>query len=313
MAMLLVSAGPSLGNSGDPPETRLDSGVIFTDTLTNDDGTVQGADTGDLGESDAIYDAWGPASSVDPTTEGLNASRYDKDVARCIATIGDPDAGSLDVEVANAYPGYVCTFAATFTNGTTVPVQVQPAVITADTGLTVTDISNPPIPAVLDSGATATAVLAARVEQIAPENSTLVFQVIIVVTGEDERPPCTPLTTADIPAGAVLINASGLCTYFFDGNPGDCGPGWTTANPYAWHFVANQTRNKGIGNVTAVFVAAGQLGPVRPTKVNNNNQQFYLYTPTADTLRGAFIDIAAGNLVLSHTCNDPISGGHTSP
>ncbi len=123
--------------------------------------------------------------------------------------------------------------------------------------------------------------------------------------------PASSFTTA--PPGAVLINASGLCTYFFDGNPGDCGPGWTAENPYAWHFVANQTGGLENGNVTALFVAAGEIGPAGPTTASTNNQQFYLYTPTADTLRGAFIDIAAGNLVLSHTCNDPISSGHTFP
>lgn len=178
-----------------------------------------------------------------------------------------------------------------------------------------TNISDPPIPAVLEPGASATAVFAARVEQIAPQTSLLGFQVIIIVTGEDERPPCTPLTIGDIPPGAVLSNDSGLCTYFFDGNPGDCGPDWTAENPYAWHFVASQTRSKSIGSLTALFVTRGQLGPVEPTQVNNNNnnQHFYLYTPTPDTLRGAFIDIAAGNLVLSHTCNDPVNGGHVSP
>lgn len=199
-ALIAVLAGavPSLGNPTDPPEPRPDSGVVFAGAYANDDGVVQGGDSGDVGESDAVYDAWGADSSVDPAGEGLASPRHDNDVARCTADVRDGDPGIVDVAVLNAYTGYVCTLAATFTNGTTVPVQVAPAIVSSDPGLTVSDISDPPIPASLESGASATAVLAARVEQLAAENSILSFRVIIVVTGEDEQPPGEALTAAHL-------------------------------------------------------------------------------------------------------------------
>ncbi len=128
---------------------------------------------------------WGFSSSVDPASEGLTAARINKDVARCTATVGDPDSGILNVEVANAYPGYVCSIAATFTNGTTVAVLVEPAVISSDIGLIVTEITDSPIPSSIEPDESATAVFAVRVEQTAPEGTVMSLTISIAMVGED--------------------------------------------------------------------------------------------------------------------------------
>jgi hypothetical protein len=101
-SLLLLIATPTFGNPSEPPEPRADSGVDFTGAHSSDDGIVQRADTADVGETGPVYGAWGAASSVDPATEGLDAFRHDKDIARCTAAVGNPEAGFLDVEVANA-------------------------------------------------------------------------------------------------------------------------------------------------------------------------------------------------------------------
>ncbi len=304
----LVPAAPV--GATEPPGPPPLAGVGFTDAWTNDDGSVDGADTADIGDVNGLFDAHGPDSSDDPSAEGLDPPRYDKDVARCSAGVRDGDAGFVDVLVDPAYPGYVCTFVVTFENGTGVPATVAPAAIVYDAGLTVTELTAPP--GIVGPGETASGAYAVRIEQRAPQGATLAFSIVLGFTGDDPA-ECVPLT--EIPDGAVPINASGLCTYFFDGNPGDCGPEWNEDNPYAWHFVANKTRNLGEGRLTAVFLS-GLTIEEGPSQVNRNNQQFYLYTPTADTLVGAYVQFPTGDpsrakLVLSHTCNEPIGGGHT--
>ncbi len=317
MAAALAAVVPAAPvEATEPPGPPPLAGVEFTDAWTNDDGSVDGVDTGDIGNVNGLFDAHGTRSSDDPAAEGTDPPRYDKDVARCTAAARAADAGFVDVALDNGYPGYVCTFVVTFTNLTGVPGSVAPAVIIFDEGLTVTDLTSPPIPSILGPGASATGTYAVRIEQSAPEDAVLELSIMLAITGEDPE-ECEPLDPGDIPDGAVLVNNSGLCTFFFDGNPGDCGPGWTEARPFAWHFVANKSRGLGTGELTAEFVTAGTVGPVDPTAVHRNNQHFFVYTASADTVQGSYVQFSGGaatrvGLVLSHTCNDPTTGGHSS-
>jgi hypothetical protein len=311
-----VPIGPA--GATEPPGPPPLAGIDFIDAWSNDDGGVDGGDGGDIGDVNPVFDNHGTASSDDPAAAGLDPVRVGKDVARCTAAVRSGDAGFVDVVVDTAYPGYVCTFRVTFENGTGVPATVAPTVILYDDGLTVTDVTAPPLPDLLGPGETASAVYSARIEQAAPQDATLAFSIVVAFTGDDDQ-QCVPLDPADIPDGAVLVNNSGLCTYFYDGKPGDCGPGWTEEDPFAWHFVANGTRNLGDGSLAAVFLSGLTVTGESPVKVNRNNQHFYVYTPTADTLVGAYVVFAGAdparldrvNLVLSHTCNDPVAGGHT--
>ncbi len=289
------------------------AGVGFIDAWTNDGGSVDDADTNDVGDVNETFDAWGTDSSDDPSAEGLDLPRYDKDVALCSATVRGADPSYVDVTVVNGYPGYVCTFAVTFENGTAVPASVVPAVIAFDPGLDVSQITPLALPSLLGPGDQATGLFAVRIEESAPQDSTLTFSITLVISGEDAG--CQPLTEADIPPGAildgaVLVNDSGLCTFFFHAKPGPCGPGWNADNPFAWHFVVNKTGGATGGTLTAVFLSAPDIVDIDPDQITRNTLQFYVYTPTADTLVGAYVVLLDGDptraqLVLSHTCNDP--------
>ncbi len=286
------------------------AGVSFIDAWTNDDGSVDDADTNDVGDVNETFDAHGEASSDDPSAEGLDPRRYDKDVALCTATVRSADPSYVDVTVVNGYPGYVCTFAVTFENGTAVPAGVVPAVIVNDPGLDVSQITAPALPSLLGPGDQATGLFAVRIEESAPQDSTLTFSITLVISGEDAG--CEPLTEADIPPGVILVNDSGLCTYFVDAKPGPCGPGDPDrVNRFAWHFVVNKTGGATGGTLTAVFLSAPDIVNSSPDQITRNTLQFYVYTPTADTLVGAYVVLVRGDgdatraqLVLSHTCND---------
>ncbi len=321
VAALVWSVVP-LGPAGASSNYELLSlaGVGFIDAWTNDDGSVDDADTNDVGDVNETFDAHGEASSDDPSAEGLNPPRYDKDVALCTATVRSADPSYVDVTVVSGYPGYVCTFAVTFENGTGVPAGVVPAVIVSDPGLDVSQITTPALPSLLGPGDQATGLFAVRIEESAPQDSTLTFSITLVISGEDAG--CEPLTEADIPeeailAGAILVNDSGLCTFFSHAKPGPCGPGWNADNPFAWHFVVNKTGGASGGTLTAVFLSEGKIMDELPDQITRNTLQFYVYTLTADTLVGAYVVLVDGDptraqLVLSHTCNDPDNGGHTS-
>ncbi len=174
------------------------AGVSFTDAWSNDDGVVNDAvsDTGDVGDVNVIFDAHGTDSSDDPSAEGLNPPKYDKDVALCSATVRDVDPTYIDVTVVDGYPGYVCTFAVTFSNDSGVLVDVAPAVILFDPGLTVNEITDPPLPVTLAPRETATGVFFVRVEEEAPQNDTLAFSITLVFSGEDAG--CQSLTDDQI-------------------------------------------------------------------------------------------------------------------
>lgn len=278
------------------------AGINIVDVWTNDDGHVNGPDVGDDGGPITSFDAWGPLSSADPHGPGIATVRLDKDVARCTGTIGEA-SGVLHVDA--AYPGYVCTAAFRVRNETAVPADLSPPTIAYDEGLTVGQLIG--LPSVLGPGEEATAAFWVEVEQWAPLNGALRFTITIGASGRT----CAHLSDDDIPTRAILINASGQCTYFFDAKPGPCGPGWTAEEPYAWHFVVNKTGGETSGETTALFASTGWLVTDSPTAIHRNNLHFYLYTQTPDTLVGAYLEgISGAKLVLSHTCNDPVRGGH---
>ena len=127
MAMAMVVAVASLGvgygiwNQTISVEAIIVNNGTFDptwiDTFTNDDGTIDDAakDPGDNGGGTNFDGIWGAASSNDPSAAGPNAPRYDKDVARCLAsspidTTGDGEKDSFRVMIENGYPSYTCTF-----------------------------------------------------------------------------------------------------------------------------------------------------------------------------------------------------------
>lgn len=299
MALLAVAV---LGTPVATATPTVATEVQLVAAWTNDDGVIDTSDTGDDGGPITSYDAWGVLSSANPSDSGMDADRVDKDTARCAATITG-DGASAVVEIDTAYPGYVCTVGLLLHSDG--PVELSTPTISAADGLT---IGTAGIPDVLGAGHDSEALVWVRVEQSAQQNDTLGFTITIDAAAHT----CDPLTEEDIPPGAVLINASGLCTYFFDAKPGPCGPGWTEENPYTWHFVTNHTGGASVATLTALFESAGRLTSDIPTVIHRNNMHFYLYTATPDTLVGAYLEgIPGSNLVLAHTCNNP-KGGHIS-
>lgn len=298
---LILAAGPA--RASEPPA----GGFMAVDAWTNDDGAIDPGDPGDGGSSGPVFDAWGAGSSPDPTEPGWNPDRTSKDVARCIAAAGP--GSSTTVTVDTGYPGYVCTFAVLYLNTTGSPVTVELGSVLHDPGLAV-DALVEPIRTV-PPGETARFDAAVTVDQGAPMGEALSFQIVLTVAGEG----CVPLTPEDIPEGAVLVNDSGLCAYFYDAEPGACGPGWSEGAPFAWHLVVTRTGGATGGTLTGVFTDAGDVTTDTPSKVNRSVLHYYLYTPTDDTMVGAYVELDGGRprrpkLVVSNTCNDPDGFGH---
>jgi hypothetical protein len=194
VAALLVGAVPAARSSDDPGPLVA---VVFTSASTNDDGS--GGD-GDDGGPPAGYDAWGGASSADPSGPGPGASRLNADVAICIAAVAAGDPGVVDVVVDNAYSGYVCTMDAVVYNGSPLPVTVAPAVIDADPGLVVQG-GVPPPPVSLAPGAQANAVFTIGVASAAPQGGAL-LQASIAITISEEESGNILVDKVSVPAGS---------------------------------------------------------------------------------------------------------------
>ena len=104
--------------------------AVFSQAFTDDDDVVDdvnkdpGAtgDCPDLGGVDVDGDG---LTSCDPSSPGPAATRYDKDVARCDATLNESDPRLLTVTVDNAYPSYWCTVWAHVLNNGSIPVKIQ--------------------------------------------------------------------------------------------------------------------------------------------------------------------------------------------
>lgn len=296
-----LAAGPA--RASEPPA----GGFLVVDAWTNDDGVTDPGDPGDGGSSGPVFDAWGAGSSPDPTEPGWDPDRASKDVARCVATAAPGSSSEVTVDI--GYPGYVCTFAVVYLNTTESPVTVGLASVLHDPGLAV-DVLVAPIRTV-PPGETVRFDAAVTVDQGAPMGEALSFQIVLTVAGEG----CVPLTPEDIPEGAVLVNDSGLCTYFYDAEPGACGPSWSEGAPFAWHLVVTRTGGATGGTLTGVFTDAGDVTTDTPSNVNRSVLHYHLYTPTDDTMVGAYVELDGGRprrpiLVLSHTCNDPDGFGH---
>jgi TolB protein len=71
----------------------------------------------------------------------------------------------------NGYPQYICTVTVEVTNGASIPAAIDPAVIEADEGLEVIQISNPPGIGIIGPGETAEVVFAVRIFNSAPQDS----------------------------------------------------------------------------------------------------------------------------------------------
>lgn len=101
----------------------------FVDAFTDDDNVVDDPDkdSGDTGECRE-----GELTSCDPAASGRDPKpRYDKDVARCDASIDEEDPQIMYVTVENAYPSYFCTVWAHTKNSGTIPVKFQDMDLTA--------------------------------------------------------------------------------------------------------------------------------------------------------------------------------------
>lgn len=164
VAMLMIATPGAAHDAGPGPLVN----VNFVGASTNDDGS--GGD-GDDGGPPVMYDGWGPLSSADPSAPGPGAARYDKDVARCTATVRAADPQYVDVLIENGYPAYVCTFTVTVLNASGLPVSVFPAVLAADPQL-VLAAAAPQLPATLLPGGSGSAAFSLTVLQVAAQNST---------------------------------------------------------------------------------------------------------------------------------------------
>lgn len=182
--------------------------LTFISALTDDDGTVSNPslDSNDNNGGTQLYDAWGAASSADPSATGIDPKpRYDKDVARCVATITNGQLGNISKY--SVYPGYHCTAWFDMQNNGSVPVKVKRITIATSTGSVNVDPSQGPFSVDLDGDdGTDTSILLANIglcQQIdptqvqrmlifqnilqqAPETSTLSFQIDVEVAQWNE-------------------------------------------------------------------------------------------------------------------------------
>ncbi len=182
VAAPLAFAGASDVDNSGPPDS-----VIFVDAWTNDDGTVNDTDIGDSGAVSVGFDLWPVGfSSDDPTAPGPTPPRLIDDAAICMAAIRPADLHSVDIEIDNAYPQYVCTITVVVENRGSVPASLSTAIITADPGLEVSDTMSPTPPAFLEPGAMAIASYSVRILNDADQSSTLGFTISTSVSD----PPC---------------------------------------------------------------------------------------------------------------------------
>lgn len=182
---LLVVASTSEARSGSNCVRR--TSVRFTAAWTNDDGRVNGSDLGDVGDINPVYDRWGRRSSDDPGGEAMEPDRFEKDVAKCKAWVQRRNRLKSRIKVVNGYPGYVCTASATFANLGNVPLKLSTAAISEEPGITVTDITDPALPPKLWPGQSATVTYSVRIEQSAPQDERLHFDVDIDITKKRRR------------------------------------------------------------------------------------------------------------------------------
>jgi uncharacterized repeat protein (TIGR01451 family) len=316
-AALLLAAfsiiWPGAARADEPPGPAPGGGVVFVAAWTNDDGVVDDAtdDAGDLGDVSTAYDAHGTDSSNDPSQPGFNPVREVKDVAICTIGIVGGSSAVANASVGNAYPGYVCTLVVTLSNDTGVPADVAPAVIVADDGLTVGQVGV--LPDTLAAGEQAIGVFFVQVDQSAPENATLTFTITLDATGEHPA-DCVPLTDADLPSESdILIEKKSMCVYFFDAKEKECGPAWTEEKPFSWQFEVKKSGGDSVGTLKGVFLTSPELTTSTAVDIKAHEHKYYLYTPTADTLVGAYLSgIPGANLKLEGTCNDPDGKGHVA-
>ena len=187
VAAVVVAVPVALAGASDVDDLGSPVSVVFVDAWTNDDGTINGADTGDTGVASAGFDLW-PVnfSSDDPTAPGPVPHRLIDDAAICVATVDAVDARAVDVAVDNAYPQYVCTITVVVENSGRIPALLGAGVIASDPGLEVDDITNPSLPTILDPDTTATAVYSVRILNDADQSAALGF----TISTDVSNPPC---------------------------------------------------------------------------------------------------------------------------
>lgn len=138
LALLIAAAGIAYAHWTDTLVTDADVytgniNVRWVNVFTNDDGGDTAGE--EIGLTPPVWSSHTPASSADPSGPGwptIAATRYDKDVASCVAVLLTPaDGTTMTVQAYNVYPSYYCTIYSRFQNQGTVPVKVQSIVTTA--------------------------------------------------------------------------------------------------------------------------------------------------------------------------------------
>jgi len=129
----------------------VDTGSValeYTGAFTNDDALTTGGSV-DLDDDDTMpqaFDYHATSSSADPRDRGPEATstatstlRYDKDIARCVASHvpGQPTASLAED---NVYPSYWCTAWFDVVNSGSVPVKVGKVILRLSYTSTVVDI-----------------------------------------------------------------------------------------------------------------------------------------------------------------------------
>jgi hypothetical protein len=104
-----------------------DVNLEYTLAFTDDDGVVTavGFDTNDNNATGTqVFDAWGAASSADPSATGTDPKpRYDKDVAKCVAAVTQTDVATITKD--EVYPSYHCNAWLDVLNQGSIPVKVK--------------------------------------------------------------------------------------------------------------------------------------------------------------------------------------------
>ncbi len=173
VAMPLAYAGAY--DRGPPRPSR---SVVFVDAWTNDECAVDGADIGDSGAASVGFDLWPVGlSSDDPKVSGPTALRLVDDAAICAAEVRSSNRHKVDVRVDNGYPQYICTVSVVIENHLRAWAALGPTTITADPGIEVRDVTDPPLPKVLRPGARVTALYSVRVMNAADQMTTLEFSI----------------------------------------------------------------------------------------------------------------------------------------
>ena len=173
VAMPLAYAGAYDRN---PP--RQSRSVVFVNAWTNDDGTVNGTDIGDSGAVSVGFDLWPVGlSSDDPKASGPSALRLVDDAAICAAEVRPSNRHKIDVRIDNGYPQYVYTVSVVIENRLRAWAALRPTTITADPGIEVRDVTDPPLPTILRPGGRATALYSVRVLNAAYQMTTLEFSI----------------------------------------------------------------------------------------------------------------------------------------